>query len=100
MLILQIPAPRIYLTVGGFAGAAALLFYLLIGWKLARRRLEKLGHRVPLVASKLPFGTFCAEFITPTKFPGSDTHFRCGSVCEGHQPTLQERVFQLESRTP
>ena len=70
MLILQISARRVYLTAGSLAGVAALLIilYVLIGWRLTRQRLKKLGHKAPLVAYKLPFGTSCIEQTTPSIF--------------------------------
>ncbi len=69
MLILPISARRVCVTAGSLAGAATLLFifYVLIGWRLARQRLKNLGHKAPLVAYKLPFGTPYTEQTTPSK---------------------------------
>ena len=66
MLILKISARRVCLTAGSLAGVAALLviLYVLIGWRLARQRLKKLGYEAPLAAYKLPFGTPCTEQTT------------------------------------
>ena len=95
MLILQVSSHRVYLTAGSFAGVGALLIilYYLIGWTLARRRLEKLGHKAPLVAYKLPFGTLCAKLITSLQIRGLTANLGVDLFAKATNRLLKDDFF-------
>ena len=65
MLVLSSYFHRVCWTLGSFIAAAALFIFLrvIIGWCSSGQKLEKLGHKAPLVAYKLPFGTRLVEIF-------------------------------------
>lgn len=68
----QLRAPSLFDSMQGLTGVATLfvVLQLLIGWRLARQVFTDLGHRAPLVAHELPFGTPCTLSTTLQKFQG------------------------------